>query len=296
MALSFLYAKKDDVKKHMLGLDISDLPSSLDAAIESKYLTWAQRDVDTYCGQNFDQTVTEEHYDGTGSNMLILRRRPVREVLNVRLYIIPSAQWVIFKRWFYVQTNSRTGITIARTGGVAPVPPTSNPPYVFPPGLGFINEDSNPVNQTADFLDTEPRYGDTDLFVNCETGLLTIPPRVIFMEGQATPFWNYTWLRGTQNVRIKYSYGYTNPATPAVPDALISSANGNLPAEITDATAMWACKYILMDKAVTMGAGAKSLSVDGVSRSFGEMPYEGVIKMLDENAKRIMYRYKMLGV
>jgi hypothetical protein len=292
MALSYLYAKKDDVKKHMLGLDISDLPSSLDAAIESKYLVWAQRDIDTYCGQNFDQTVTEEYYDGSGTNMLILRRRPVREILRIRLDIIPPVEWVRFKRWFYIQTQTRTGITVARAGGVEPAPVTSEPPYVFPAGLGFITEDSNPVNQTATFSNTDTQYERVDLLVNCEMGMLQIPARVLFMEGQATPFWNYTWLRGNGNVRIKYSYGYTDPATT---DNLIGGP-GNLPPEITDAAAMWACKYILMDKAVTMGAGAKSLSVDGVSRSFGEMPYEGVIKMLDERAKSIMYRYKMLGV
>ena len=291
MALSFLYAKKDDVKKHLLGFDISDLPSSLDATIESKYLIWAQRDIDSFCGQNFDKTTLREHYNGTGSNILMLRHRPIREVLDVRLDIIPGLQWVQFKRWWYLQDFTSSGIKVARRGGVAPNPPTetNNPPYTFPLGLGFTNESATP---TANFEDTRAQYEGTDLFVNCATGTLTIPPRVVFMEGQATPFWNYTWIVASQNVWVDYSYGYSNPTTT---DALVDSP-GNLPPEITDACAMMACKYILMDKAVTMGAGAKSISIDNVSRTFGELPYHGVITMLDENAKRLLSRYKILGV
>jgi len=294
MALSYLYATKDDVKKHLLGLDISELPSSLDAAIESKYLMWAQRDVDTFCGQNFDKTTLREHYNGTGSNILMIRHRPIREIYDVRLDIIPGLQWVQFKRWWYLQDINSTGIKVARRGGVAPNAPTetNNPPYVFPTGLGFANENANPLNQTANFEDTRAQYEGTDLFINCGTGLLTIPPRVVFMEGQATPFWNYTWIVASQNVWVEYSYGYSDPT---ITDPLIGSL-GNLPPEITDATAMWACKYILLDKAVTMGAGAKSLSIDGVSRTFGELPYHGVITTLDEQAKRILTRYKTLGV
>ena len=292
MALSFLYAKKDDVKKHLLGLDVSDIPSTLDGIIESKYLTWAQRDVDSFCGQNFDKTVIRENYDGTGSELLTLKRRPVREVIDIRLDIIPGVQWVQFKRWFYIQNINRTGIQVARKGGANPNPPTetNNPPYTFPVGLGFTNESATP---TASFIDTRAQYEATDLFVDCEAGQLIIPPRVVFMEGMALPFWNYTWIRGRRNIWTEYSYGFSDPTAA---DALTGSASGNLPAEITDATAMWACKYVLADKAVSMGAGAKSMTIDGVSRTFGEMPYEGVIKLLDERARQILSRYKFLGV
>lgn len=292
MALSFLYATKDDVKKHLLGLDVSDLPDVLDSAIENKYITWAQRDIDSFCGQNFDLTVTEDLLDGTGSNILLLRRRPIREILNATLYVIPSVQWVQFRRWFYVSVTNQTGIQVARPGGVSPKTSGNNPPYVYPTGLGFLNESANPDLQTATFEDTEQRYGESDLFINVQLGMLTIPPRVLFMDGQAVPFWNYTWLRGVQNCKIRYVYGYSNPTTT---DPLIGGP-GNLPREITDATAMLACRYILLDKAVTMGAGAKTLTIDGVSRTFGELPYEGILKILQDTGYQIVSRYRNVGV
>lgn len=293
MALSFPYATKDDVKKHLLGLDVSDVPQTLEAAIEDKYLVWAQRDVDSFCGQNFDLTVTEELYNGNGRKTLTLRRRPIREIIECVLYVIPSIKWFRFKRWFYALTVNTTGIRIARPGGVAPKAENVLPPYVFPAGLGFLSESADPQLQTATFEDSEQRYGFADLFVDVRLGKLTIPPQIIFVESQGVPYWNYTWLVGESNVRVRYVYGYSNPSTP---DPLTGSSSGNLPREITDATAMLACRYILLDKAVSMGAGAKTLTIDGVSRTFGELPYEGVLKVLSDTGHQILSRYRLMGV
>jgi hypothetical protein len=229
-----------------------------------------------------------------------LKHRPIREILNVTLYLIPSAQWYQFKRPFYIQVANTTGIKVARQGGVEPINDALtdadipiNIPYVYEPGLGFANEDATPANQTADFTNSDQQYGRSDLFVNCTLGTLTIPPRILFMEGSAIPFWNYTWLRGVQNVRVRYTYGYSNPAEP---DALIDADTGNLPKEITDATAALAAKYVLIDKGIFMSSGATSVSVDGVSKNYGEMPYAALIKYLEETAKRTLTRYKTLGV
>ena len=293
MALSFLYAKKDDVKKHLLGLDVSDLPDTLEATIEAKYIPWAQRDVDSFCGTNFDSTTVEEFHDGSGGTMQILRHRPIREILNAVLYIIPSAQWFQFKRWFYVSPTNQTGIVVARQGGVEPNEPENIPPYVFPTGLGFANQDPDLGDQTASFSSAETQYAKSDLFIDCSRGIITIPPRILFLESQAVPFWNYTFLRGFQNVRVKYTYGYSDPAAA---DPLTGASAGNLPAEITDATALLAANYILMDKAAWMGAGAKSLTISGVSKSFGEMPFEGIIKANEVRAKALLQRYKIVGV
>jgi len=300
MALSYLYCTVDDVKKKLLGLDVSDVPSSLIASITDKYIPWAQRDVDSFCGTNFDLTETEEFYNGSGSATLILKHKPVREILNVTLYLIPSAQWFQFKRWYYTQNVDSLGTKVARSGGVEPknaglidadIPITV--PYTFEPGLGFQNADANPADQTADFSSSQIQYGKSDMFVNSSLGILTIPPRILFLESQAVPFWNYTWLRGTSNIRVRYIYGYSNPQTA---DDLVSSVAGNLPLEITDATACLAAKYVLIDKGIFMSSGAISVSVDGVSKSYGEMPYAGLIKMLEESAKNTLKRYKRLGV
>jgi len=293
MALSFKYCTKDDVKKHLLGLDVSDLPTSLEDAIDQRYIPWAQRDADSYCGSNFDLTVTEEFYDGSGTSQQILLHRPVREIVNAVLYIIPSVQWVQFKRWFYVSTKNQLGIQVARRGGVEPKDETVAPPYVFSTGLGFQSEDPDSADQTASFSDTQEQYGRSDLFIDASMGRLTIPPRILFLENQAVPFWNYTFLRGYQNLQVSYVYGYSDPTQA---DPLTGSTLGNLPAEITDATAMWAARYVLTDKAITVGAGSKSISIESVNRNFGEMPYEGIIKLLDERAKSILNRYKVIGV
>ena len=300
MALSYLYCTEDDVKKKLLGLDVSDIPDTLIQAITSKYIPWAQRDVDSYCGTNFDATTTEEFYNGTGSAVMALRHRPVREILNVTLYIIPSAQWFQFKRWHYVQNINQLGIKVARVGGVEPknagltdveIPQSLN--YTFAPGLGFLQSDAIEANQTADFLTTTTQYGKTDLFINATLGLLTIPPRILFLEGQAVPFWNYTWLRGVQNVRVRYIYGYSDPTKA---DELTDSPTGSLPLEITDATASLAAIYVLKDKGLFVSAGATSVSIEGVSQSYGAAPYAGMIAYLQDSANNILKRYKYVGV
>ena len=50
MALSYHYCTEDDVRKKLLGLDVSDIPDTLIQAITSKYIPWAQRDVDSDLG------------------------------------------------------------------------------------------------------------------------------------------------------------------------------------------------------------------------------------------------------
>lgn len=293
MALSYLYCTADDVKKQLMGLDVSDLPDSIIDAITTKYIPWAQRDVDSFCGTNFDLTTTEEWHNGTGSDLLVLSHKPVREILNVVLYIIPSVQWFQFARWAYVNEVDQLGTKVARTGRVNPNTNVAIPPYVFPMGLGFQNEDPDLVDQTATFDQTTTYVEAADLFVNMRLGTLKIPPRILFLESQAVPFWNYTWIRGSQNVRVKYVYGYSNPIAV---DTLTGLSTGSLPREITEATAALAAKYILRDKGLVTGSGATSMNIDGVSRAFGTMPYQGYMEQFDQYAHEILKRYRRIGV
>jgi hypothetical protein len=300
MALSFPYCTEADVRAKLLGLDVSDIPDSLISKITSHYIPWSQRDVDSGCGANFDATETEEFYNGTGTQMLHLRHYPIREVLNVTLYLIPSAQWYQFKRWFYVSTTNGLGIKVARGGGVDPknaaltsadIPVSID--YVYDVALGFKNQDALEANQTANFSNSTTQYGKSDLFVNTSLGTLTIPPRILFLEGQAVPFWNYSFLGGTQNVRVRYVYGYSDPTKA---DDLTGLDRGSLPLEITDATASLAAIYVLKDKGIFQSSGATSINMDGVSKNYGEMPYAGLIKYLDLQAHEILKRHKKLGV
>ena len=301
MANSFPYCTLDDVKSVLLGLDVSDIPTTLETKITDRYIKWAQRDVDTFCGTNLDATVTTEFYNGTGTNYMVLRHKPVREILNVVLYIIPSTQWFQFKRWFYVTTTNQLGIKVARAGGVEPrIDPSTNQDFIpafEPPGFtfdeaenfGFQNETGVALDITADFKNNEDQYGRTDLFINASNGMITIPPRILFIEAQAVPFWNYTWLRGQQNVRVDYVYGYSDPTQP---DELTGAPNGSLPPEVTQACASLAAKYVLIDKGIFMGSGAKSISMDGVSKQYGETPYGGLIKYLDNQSRQLLRSYK----
>lgn len=308
MANSFPYCTLDDVKSVLLGLDVSDIPTTLEAKITGTYIKWAQRDVDKWAGTNFDATLTQEFYDGTGSQYMFVRHRPIREVLNIILYIIPSVQWFQFSRWFYVQQVDQLGLTISRRGGVAPkddgsggtfIPDFDLPGFIFDVAFnpGFQNTDTLASgNVTADFNNTFDQYGQTDLFVDTKLGKLTIPPRILFLESQAVPFWNYTFLRGEQNIQIDYIYGYSDPTQD---DLLLDpggGTKGNLPLEITQACANLTAKYILMDKGLFMGSGAKAVSIDGVNKQYGEVPYAGQIKYLENQARELLKPYKRLGV
>jgi len=303
MAFSFPYCTLDDVKSVLLGLDVSDIPTTLETQITTQYIRWAQRDVDIEAGTNLDATETEEFLPGTGTDSLHLHHRPIREILNLILYIIPSAQWFQFKRWFYVNNVDQLGITVNRRGGVEPrqtvTPGTDDiPPFTFDVAVnpGFKNTTAIAGDITADFNDTEDQYGKSDIFIDVKLGRITVPPRILFIESQAVPFWNYTFLRGVNNVRISYIYGYSDPT---VPDLLIDpsgATNGNLPPEITQACANLAAKYVLISKGMFQGSGAKSVSVDGVNLSYGETPFGGQIKYLENQARELLKPYKRLGV
>lgn len=297
MANSFPYCTLDDVKSILLGLDVSDIPSTLETKITNNYIKWAQRDIDRFCGTNFDATVVEEFLSGTGTDSIHLKHRPVREIINTILYIIPSAQWFQFKRWFYIEHVGQLGITVARRGGVEPKTDADIPPYDFDVSLhpGFTNTVAS-GSETADFNDTEEQYGKADLFIDVTLGRLTVPPRILFLESQAVPFWNYTFLSGVNNIRVQYVYGYSDPTQPDLLLDPSGSTNGNLPPEITQACANLTAKYVLLDKGLFSGSGAKSISIDGVSKSFGEMPYEGAITYLETQARELLAPYKRLGV
>ena len=88
-------------------------------------------------------------------------------------------------------------------------------------------------------------------------------------------------------------YGYSNPQEA---DDLIDLATGNLPLEIVEATASLAAKYVLIDKGIFMSSGATSINQDGVSKNYGEMPYLGLIKYLDQTAQNLLKRHKKMMV
>jgi hypothetical protein len=282
--MSFNYCDLDDVKAELLGLDISDLPSTLLTRISEDYIPTVKADVDSWCSENFDLTRVREFYDGTNTPVLPLRHTNIRQIDNVTIRIVPSMQWFFFQRWYYIKVVTNQGVQVALDGGVEPVTspfqPKFDSPYSYPTGTGLTPEVS--TGNTATFSNSTAQYERADLHIDSVNGFLIIPPRVLFIEAQGVPFWNYTWIQGQRNIEVGYWYGYKDLAS--------------LPQAIRRASAKLVASKVLQMKAMWTSAGAKSISQDNVSKSFGEGAYSTEIKALKEEAYAVLNRFKRITI
>lgn len=280
----FQYTTVEDVKAQLLGLDVSDLPATLLDRIEDDYIPQAKREIDSFCSENFDKTRVREYLNGNNLPTLTLRHKPIRQVDVVTIRIVPSLKWFFFRRWFYIKNTSHDGTVVCPSGGVEPVSSTFVPsfetPYTYLTGTGFDPEVGS--GNTATFSDSTEQYEKSDLHIDAANGILIIPPRVLFVEAQGIPFWNYSWITGQRNIEVVYTYGYEDI------DAL--------PLELRTAAAKLVAAKILQAKAMWVSAGTKSISMDGVSKSFGEGAYSTEIKALKEEAYAVLNRYKRITV
>lgn len=280
--MAFNYCDIEDVKGELLGLDVSDLPDTLIDRINEDYIPYAKRDVDTYCAENFDLTRVREFYNGNNMPTLPLRHKPIHQVDVVTLRIVPSLKWFEFRRWFYIKNISHDGTPVTLSGGVEPVGtffPKYEAPYLYPALSEFTPTSLTP---NVAFNDTTAQYEKSDLHVDAVNGVLVIPPRVLFVEAQGIPFWNYTWINGQRNIEVVYSYGYKSLAA--------------LPFELRKACAKLVAAKVLQQKGMWASAGTKSISEEGVSKSFGEGAYSTEIKAFKEEAYAILNRYKRITV
>lgn len=278
--MSFSYCTLDEVKMWLAGLDVSEMPTTLDLIIEQNYIPWAKRQVDTFIGENLDLTTVTEFYDGSGRIELILNHRPVSFLRKCVLRLIPSVQWFEFKRWFHINNVDQLGVTIAFKGGVEPNTQSDLPPYTFVSGSN-VPPDTIGV-ATATFNDTTDQFEKSDLIVDCKKGILSIPARILYLENQALPFWNYTWLRSPNNIEVTYDYGYKDL--------------DSLPQEIRSAAAQLVAAAVLSTKGQFMGGGLSSFSLSSGSKSFGERPFASHIKSYIEGAKATLQTYKRIRV
>jgi len=282
--MSFDYCTLSDIQAELLGLDISDLPPTLISRINNDYIPMVKADVDSYCAENFDLTRVREFYDGNNLPTLALRHKPIHQIDVVTLRIVPSIQWFQFSRWFYIKNTSHTGEVVSVSGGVSPIVPgflpTFDNPYSYPIGSGLTPEVS--LGNTSSFSDSTSTYEGSDLHVDSVNGQLIIPPRVLFIESQGVPFWNYSWLMGQRNIEVGYYYGYTDV--------------DHLPRAIRHASAKLGAAKILQMKGMWNSAGARSISQDNVTKNFGEGAYSAEIKMLKDEAHSLLNRYKRITV
>ena len=279
--MSFNYCTVNDVKRWLAGVDVSEMPENLDAIIEQTWIPWAKREIDTYLGENFDSTAISEFYNGSGNNQLILNHRPITFLRKCVIRIIPSVKWIEFLRWFHINNISQLGIKVTERGGVEPVG-NNKPIYTFPIGALVPSDLQVSAGNTGNFNNTDEQYEKSDLYVDCKLGILTIPPRILMLENQGVPFWNFTFLRGTDNIQVEYDYGYKDLES--------------LPNEIRQACAQLVAAAVLENKGLFLGAGVVSLTHDGVSKSVGELLYGNYIKMYTESAKRTITAYKRITV
>ena len=282
--MTFQYCSIEDVKGEVLGLDVSDLPTTLIDRINNDFIPLAKREVDTYCSENFDLTRVREYYDGNNMPVLPLRHKPIRQIDVVTIRIVPSLKWFFFRRWFYIKNTAHDGTIVTVNGGVEPVSSSTVPlfeaPYSYPIGTGLTPE--VPSGNTATLSGTTAQYEKSDLHIDAVNGLLIIPPRVLFIEAQGVPFWNYTWIMGQRNIEVDYSYGYKDLAS--------------LPFELRKATAKLVAAKVLEIKGMWISSGAQSISQDGVSKSFSGGAYSNEIKNLKEEAYNILNRYRRITV
>lgn len=282
--MSFNYCTLDQIKSELLGLDISDLPPTLISRIEDDYIPTAKSETDSYCGENFDLTRVREYLDGNNLPVIPLRHKPIRQIDNVTMRIVPSMKWFFFQRWFYIKTVAHNGVVVTLDGGVAPVTPPFESkfeaPYSYITGTGFLPEVLS--GNTATFSNSTQTYEHSDLHVDAVNGLLIIPPRVLFIEAQGVPFFNYTWIQGQRNIEVGYYYGYKDFSS--------------LPFELKKANAKLVAAKVLQVKAMWVSSGAQSISQDGVSKSFSGGAYSNEIKNLKEEAYNILNRYRRITV
>ena len=256
------YCSWDDVKACLLGLDVADIPTTLQTRIESTFIPALKLEIDSYCRQNFDDTIITQFLDGSGTDKIVLPRRPIKLLTNCILRVIPSISWYTFKRWRHINVIDSQGITVATQGGPEPNTGT-NPPYT-----------------SGDYV-WESDITKADLFVDCVNGVLVIPPRILYLEMQAIPFWNYTWLRGNANIEVTYTYGYTS---------------NNYPLDLKMAAAKLVACQVLLLKGIGISAGANSMNIDGVSRNFGGTPYAALIEDFRKQAYQTLDRFRRIDV
>lgn len=256
------YCTWDDVKACLLGLDVADVPSTLQSRIEATYIPALKSEIDNYCRQNFDLTTISRFIDGSGTDKIVLPHRPIKEFTYCVLRVIPSISWYTFKRWRSINVVDSNGVTVAIQGG--PEPHTGKePPY-----------------SVGDY-DWETDITKADIFVDASNGILVIPPRILYLEMQAIPFWNYTWLKGNANIEVQYTYGY---------------ASNNYPPDLKLAAAKLVACQVLLIKGIGISAGANSMSIDGVSRNFGGTPYQALIQDFRTQAYQTLDKYRRMEI
>ena len=126
---------------------------------------------------------------------------------------------------------------------------------------------------------------DADLLIDSALGSLTIPPRILYLNTTAVPFWNYTFLKGDRNVSVVYTFGFKNPQ--CVPDAFRS------------AVACRVAMKVLYGIGMMAGEGASEVSIENVRTAYSRnhnLPYSDLFDRLDKECKKTLNKWKRITV
>ena len=141
---------------------------------------------------------------------------------------------------------------------------------------------------TTDHRGFEVRTPSTDtevkaasLLVDCVNGTFIIPMTLTYQETVGYPFWDYTFLALEANIKISYTYGYSA---------------ANMPLDIRFLCAKMVAQDFLQVYGDLLSGGGSSVSLDGVSRSFGGIPFGGRLEMLQKDIDEIVSNYRSIGV
>ncbi len=149
--------------------------------------------------------------------------------------------------------------------------------------INTVGDDGIQVTTPA----TDEEVQAADLLVDANTGQMTIPARVAYADTLAWPFWNYMWLKGVGNILVNWEWGY---------DTDRESDSFNLPPLVTDICAKMVAVDILKRLGVLKSGGVMGVSVDGYSKSWGNMPYYAQIQLWMAEIEDGLNHYRRIGI
>lgn len=221
---------------------------------------------------------------GTGNDTITLPNRFLVYVNVVFIRILPSMPWYRFSNFRNVD-----GTEFIRAGYVEPA---ENPAF------------QAPFNLYAEGT-TVPAYTgieNADILVDTNSRSITLPPRALILTANAAvPFSSYSFIAGTLNVEIHYTFGFaptsylsgaplvfdptsgavipTNPSPPnPLPFAVLADTidwSSGMPKNLTNGVARIVANRILRQQWRGRSDGFSSINVDGASESYGNAAYGG---------------------
>jgi hypothetical protein len=236
------YCVIGDVEEELSGVFYADLPNW--STYVANLIVDTDHIVDRRCNRTFKQVRKMDYISGTGLAKMYLPNYPINEIHKCELLIVPSVKWYTFAKIVLINVYLNNGVAIATQS-------------------------------------SEADFALCDLIVSCVDGIMTIPERVQYIGQSAFPFWNYTFIEGNSNIKVDYTYGFTDLTRPF---------------DIKRLAAKLVARQILLRKGDQVSGGSVSTTMDGVGQNYDGVPFGSRIKDLDGEIEEIVRRYRRIGL